>query len=65
MNCPHCKESGAYTGLLWVHCQNKECRYYDARYAEKVRQEARGSDYGYGIQDAANKIILLRGEIAD
>jgi len=68
VNCPHCKESGAYTGLQWVHCQNEKCKYYDPIYTEKVRQEERGDaydNYGYGIQGAVDKLILLRGEIAD
>lgn len=67
VNCPHCKESGAYTGLLWVHCQNTECKYFDALYTEKVKREERDRDYdyGYGIQDAVSKLILLRGEVVD
>jgi len=42
--------------------------YYDAEYTEKVMREAMretGYGYGYGIQDSVDKLILLRGEIAD
>lgn len=66
VNCPDCRETGAYKGLRWVHCQNVKCRYYDARYTEKVRQEAdKGSLRGYGIRSAVDKLILLRGEAVD
>ena len=60
VECPNCKQEGSYTGLLWVHCQNMECRYYDARYTEKVKQEDAAS-----FVDTVEKLILLRGEIGD
>lgn len=63
MNCPHCKEDGAYTGLQWIHCQNKECRYYDARYVEKLRREE--DQQTSAFYDKVEKLILLRGEVAD
>lgn len=44
-----------------MHCQNVECNYFDARYTEKVRQEKERSDF----YDRVEKLILLRGEIAD
>lgn len=54
MLCPACKESGAYTGLQWVHCQNVKCGYFDARYTEAVAEEA-GE-----IQAKAEKLTRLR-----
>ncbi len=38
MDCPACGRHGAYMGLTWIHCQNMECRYYDARYTEQERE---------------------------
>lgn len=62
MRCPHCNESGAYTGLQWIHCQNKECRYFDARYTEQIRKEKQENSSFF---DKVEKLILLRGEVAD
>ena len=44
MKCPECKTENAYTGLLWVHCINTDCRYYDARYAEQVLRDRHAAD---------------------
>lgn len=60
MDCPQCKHSGAYIGLQWVHCQNEKCRYYDARYTEKVREENKRL-----LGRAVDKLILLGGQVAD
>lgn len=60
MDCPHCGTDGSYTGLQWVHCQNEKCKYYDARYTEKVRREMAA-----GFYDSVDRLILLRGEIQD
>jgi len=44
-----------------VHCRNKECRYFDARYSEKVQKEEKNSSF----MDRVEKLILLRGQVAD
>lgn len=63
MRCPHCKNAGAYTGLLWVHCQNEDCKYFDPRYVDKVKRErAIGSLYAAHLDEKAEKLILLRGK---
>ena len=53
MNCPECKKPGAYIGLLWVHCKNVSCKYYDAIYA--TRKDLTQSE----------KLILLRGLVME
>lgn len=45
-------------GLLWVHCQNTDCRYFDARYKAKVEKEISDS-----FADAVDKLILLQGKV--
>jgi hypothetical protein len=57
VDCPACHQSGAYIGLQWIHCQNTDCRYYDARYTEKVQRERSEAFY-----DSVENLILLRGE---
>lgn len=39
MKCPLCSSDDAYTGLLFVHCRNKQCRHYDKKYDEKLHAE--------------------------
>lgn len=39
MKCPVCNSEDAYTGLLWIHCRNKKCRYYDKAYDEQKNEE--------------------------
>ena len=39
MNCPACEHPDAYKGLLWIHCKNSDCRYFDARYVEQLKSE--------------------------
>lgn len=40
--CPECATYDAYIGLLWVHCRNPQCRYYDKRYDERRTREELG-----------------------
>jgi hypothetical protein len=60
VDCPHCKKDGAYTGLLWVHCQNSDCKYFDARYTQKIKDEQ-----SEALQRAIDGLILLGGDVAD
>lgn len=39
MDCPQCNESGAYHGLMWIHCMNEKCRFFDAYYTSRIRAE--------------------------
>jgi hypothetical protein len=45
---------------LWVHCQNKDCKYYDARYTEKMQEEANRR-----FTAAVEKLILLQGDVLE
>ena len=66
MRCPYCEHADAYTGLLWVHCLNEDCKYFDPLYAAKMKQEkVIGSLFDQHIQDKAEKLILLRGKTQD
>ena len=60
MECPGCNQDGAYVGLQWIHCQNSDCQFFDARYTSKVREEKASS-----FTDTVEKLILLQGEVAD
>jgi len=64
MNCPECGASGAYTGLQWVHCQSLSCRYYDARYTNKVRKEESDRVFASFLYEKAEKLIMLREQIS-
>ena len=57
MDCPQCKKPGAYTGLLWVHCVNEACDYFDARYAAKVKTER------ITLLGKAERLISVRKQI--
>jgi hypothetical protein len=66
MRCPHCDTDGVYVGLLWIHCISTSCKYYDARYAQKVMGEAvLGDLYEKHLRDKVEKLILLRGKTQD
>jgi len=70
MRCPECGTDDCYTGLQWVHCKNSDCKYYDARYASKLREEKRDerrerSAYDVCIDNKVEKLILLRGKVDD
>ena len=63
MRCPECDEEDAYTGLRGIHCTNPKCRFYDARYADKLRQEKDGkpsSDYTSYLDDKVERLITVR-----
>jgi len=47
--------------LQWVHCQNDECKYFDARYAAKMKHERESESF----LDSLDNLILLRGEVLD
>ncbi len=59
MDCPGCKKGGAYVGLQWIHCLNKECHYYDAKYAAKVKKEKADA-----FNSAVDRLIMLNDEQA-
>lgn len=65
MRCPACGTKESYTGLLWVHCKNKDCKYYDAEYAAKLKREksGEGTTYDVHLNDKVEKLILLRGKV--
>lgn len=42
---------------------NKECEYYDARYAKKVREESGSLDIY--LSDKVDRLILLRSQMDD
>lgn len=50
--------------MQWIYCINKECRYYDKRYADKIEDE-RLSTYDICLNDKVEKLILLRGQVDD
>ena len=56
MRCRECNDEGAYEGLLWIHCRNQKCRYYDATYAGKVKREEASSRFF----DKVDKLSSLR-----
>lgn len=58
VDCPNCKNRGAYRGLLWIHCQNEGCEFFDARYTRKIQLEN-----SKAFNDAVDGLILLQGEI--
>ena len=53
MKCPECGHPDAYKGLLWIHCKNLNCRYFDARYVEQTKKDL-------GNLSASERLILLR-----
>lgn len=57
MICPGCKHDDAYIGLQWVYCRNKKCRFYDARYDAKIKQERADR-----MNKAVDRLILLSDE---
>jgi hypothetical protein len=66
MKCPRCGDPDSYTGLQWVHCKNEECYYFDARYKAKLEAELLDiPPLDSAFYDKVEKLILLRGELAD
>ena len=41
MECPGCKTTNAYHGLVFWHCINEECLHYDARYVDDLLDDKR------------------------
>lgn len=58
MKCPECGSPDAYKSLLWIFCKNINCRYFDARYAEKLKKELTSLT-------KAERLILLRELLKD
>ena len=66
MKCPCCGDPDSYTGLQWIHCKNKDCHYFDARYKKQLEEEELQLDPSTAaLYDKVEKLILLRGELAD
>ena len=65
MKCPACGDTESYTGLQWVHCKNTKCTYYDARYAEKLREERAASvkRFEASLNDKAERLIRIREKL--
>lgn len=64
MECPHCQTPDAYRGLKWIHCQNSDCKYFDARYCEKIVDEKKRR-LNERLASGVEKLILLHGEVQD
>lgn len=69
MKCPCCGDPNSYTGLQWIYCVNSKCHYYDAKYKAKIDREAAEEieiDLDtFDLYDKVEKLIMLRGELAD
>ena len=54
MDCPSCNHPDAYIGLLWIHCRNTDCCFFDEKYDAKLKRER-----STRFKDAVDRLIEL------